>query len=101
LSAPVDTTTSSFGDPPWGLADCRRELEDLRAAMTTRPVIDQAKGILMARHGCTADEAFAMLSQASQRENRKVRDIALAIVQAVQECPGDLGPSPGIGQPKR
>jgi AmiR/NasT family two-component response regulator len=83
LSAPVDTTTSSFGDPPWGLADCRRELEDLRAAMTTRPVIDQAKGILMARHGVDAEAAFALLSETSQRENVKVRDLAARLTEDV------------------
>jgi AmiR/NasT family two-component response regulator len=40
-----------------------------------------AKGMLIARHGCTPDEAFALLSQASQRQNRKLRDIAIGIVE--------------------
>lgn len=66
------------------LADCLDELDDLREALKTRPVIDQAKGVLMARHGCTADEAFAMLAGASQRHNRKVRDIADAIVKGIE-----------------
>lgn len=52
----------------------------LQQAMESRAVIDQAKGILMSRHGCTPDEAFRMLSQASQRSNRKLRDIATAMV---------------------
>ena len=64
-------------------AGCRSEVEDLRAALVTRPVIDQAKGILMARHRCTADQAFELLAQASQRENRKLRDLARAIVVSV------------------
>jgi len=65
------------------LAACRAEIEDLQAALATRPVIDQAKGILMARHRCTADQAFQMLSQASQRENRKLRDLARRVVASV------------------
>ena len=59
------------------------EFEDLRRALATQPVIDQAKGMLMARHGCSADEAFQLLRQASMRENRKIRDIATAIVEAI------------------
>ena len=65
------------------LAARRADIADLRASLATRPVIDQAKGILMARHRCTADEAFQMLSQASQRENRKLRDLARSVVASV------------------
>jgi AmiR/NasT family two-component response regulator len=32
-------------------------------------------------HGCTADEAFTLLVDASQRTNRKLRDVAVAIVK--------------------
>jgi transcriptional regulator with GAF, ATPase, and Fis domain len=56
-------------------------VDQMREALTSRAVIDQAKGMLMERHGCTADEAFAMLVDASQRTNRKVGDIAEAIVK--------------------
>jgi response regulator NasT len=62
------------------LEDCQDEVRDLRAALVTRPVIDQAKGLLIAHHGCSPEEAFEMLAQASQRCNRKVRDIAQAMV---------------------
>jgi GAF domain-containing protein len=55
--------------------------EQLRERLTSRAVIDQAKGVLMERHGYTADEAFTMLVDASQRTNRKIRDIAVAIVK--------------------
>jgi AmiR/NasT family two-component response regulator len=50
--------------------------EQLREAIESRDVIGQAKGILMAREGCTADAAFDVLRRASQRENMKLRDIA-------------------------
>jgi GAF domain-containing protein len=53
----------------------------MQQAMASRSVIDMAKGILMAQNRCTPDEAFTMLSHASQRSNRKLRDIAAAIVQ--------------------
>jgi hypothetical protein len=69
---------------------CRAECADLRAALATRPVIDQAKGILMARHGCSAEEAFRMLAQASQRENRKVRDVARRVIANVTGSAADV-----------
>jgi AmiR/NasT family two-component response regulator len=70
--------------PRHDLRTCQAQLDDLRAALRTRPVIDQAKGILMARHGCTPGRAFEMLAEASQRQNRKLRDIAAAIVDCTQ-----------------
>ena len=55
--------------------------EQLSEAMRSRAVIEQAKGMLMSRSpDLTADEAFDMLSSASQRENVKLRDIAQRIV---------------------
>jgi GAF domain-containing protein len=50
--------------------------ENLTLALQNRDVIGQAKGILMERHRITADAAFALLSTASQRANRKLSDIA-------------------------
>jgi len=56
--------------------------EQLGQAMQSRAVIEQAKGVLMARSPkMTADEAFDVLRKASQRENLKVRDIAQRIVE--------------------
>lgn len=49
-------------------------------ALESRAAIEQAKGMLMGRHHCSADEAFTMLARASQRSNRKLRDIAEAMV---------------------
>jgi AmiR/NasT family two-component response regulator len=71
------------------LGECQLELDDLREAFDSRPVIDQAKGMLVAARGCTPEEAFRILSEASQRENRKVRDIAQAMVDgARRDRPG-------------
>jgi transcriptional regulator with GAF, ATPase, and Fis domain len=56
--------------------------QNLREAMKSRAVIEQAKGVLIASTpGLTADGAFDMLRRASQRENAKLRDIAARIVE--------------------
>lgn len=51
-------------------------IAQLRAALTSRAVIDQAKGILMALHGITAEDAFGMLITQSQHRNVKLREVA-------------------------
>jgi GAF domain-containing protein len=65
--------------------DARELGENLSEAIKTREVISQAVGILMAVGGRSPDAAFKMLSSASQRENRKVRDIASEIVTRTVE----------------
>ena len=52
----------------------------LRQAMESRAAIEQAKGILMATMRCTPDDAFDILRQQSQSENRKLREIAEELV---------------------
>ncbi len=52
----------------------------LQAALSSRPVIDQAIGLLRGRTGGTADEAFARLRAISQSENTKLTDVAKQIV---------------------
>lgn len=66
------------------LRDCERLNEQLRDAVRSREVIGEAKGILMERQGCTRQEAFDMLRRASQRENRKLRDLATELVDRVE-----------------
>jgi GAF domain-containing protein len=65
----------------------RHLAEHLDRAMQSRAVIEQAKGILMAQRRCDAAEAFNILAAASQRSNRKLRDIAAAIVDGVTQRP--------------
>jgi len=55
----------------------------LQAKMGSMPVIEQAKGIVMAQQGCGAEEAFELLRQASQRTNVKVYVLAEQIIKAV------------------
>jgi len=44
-------------------------------------VIEQAKGILMERHKVTDDQAFTILTHASQQTNVKLRDVAADLVR--------------------
>ena len=52
----------------------------LQTALATRPVIDQANGLLRGRTGRSAEEAFAQLRSISQTEHRKLGDVAQRIV---------------------
>ena len=65
--------------------DARELSENLSEAIKSREVISQAVGIVMSAGGRTPDEAFQVLASASQRENRKVRDIAADIVTRTME----------------
>lgn len=58
------------------------EYHNLQGAFGRRAVIEQAKGILMARHGIGADNAFEMLRDHSQHNGRKLADVAAAIVES-------------------
>lgn len=53
---------------------------NLERALQSRDLIGQAKGLLMERHGCSADEAFDVLRRESQRRNEKLVDIATQLV---------------------
>ena len=66
------------------IAEQSTENANLRIALTSRSIIDQAIGILMAQQSCTDEEAFGLLRQASQGRNIKVRDVATQIVANVQ-----------------
>jgi GAF domain-containing protein len=60
------------------MAGVQRE-EQLRVAISSRDIIGQAKGILMERFKLTADQAFAVLTQASSERNIKLREVAEAL----------------------
>jgi hypothetical protein len=71
----------------------------MQAKLDTMPVIEQAKGILMAQQRCGPEEAFDLLRRASQRANVKVHALAALIVarQAAQGSGGDaLLPLPEV-----
>ena len=58
------------------------EFHDLEGAFGRRALIEQAKGILMARHATGAEKAFAMLRDHSQRSGEKLVDVAAAVVNS-------------------
>jgi GAF domain-containing protein len=64
---------------------------NLRAALESRGVIDQAKGILMARHKLTADQAFQILVRMSMKTNRKLHAVADDLVHT-GELPQPVSP---------
>lgn len=56
-------------------------------AMEYRAVIEQAKGILMGARRCTPEEAFSILRNLSNSSNRKLREVAAALVEEAQREP--------------
>jgi response regulator NasT len=60
------------------------EYHNLKGAFARRAVIEQAKGILMARHAINADKAFELLREHSQHNGNKLADVAAAIVDSHQ-----------------
>jgi hypothetical protein len=66
----------------------------LQARLDSMPVIEQAKGIVMARKRCGPEEAFDLLRRASQRANVKVSVLATQIVEQIAS-PHDSGDAGG------
>ena len=66
------------------VADTSTLARQMQEAMASRAVIEQARGVLMAQRGCSPEEAFSTMSRASRTSNRKLRDIAAAIVDGVR-----------------
>jgi response regulator NasT len=58
------------------------EYHNLQGAFGRRAVIEQAKGILMARHAIAQERAFEMLRSHSQHNGRKLIDVADAVVES-------------------
>lgn len=99
----------------WRRAECVRELwlshaahrdkqlysayAQMQARLASMPVIEQAKGIIMAECGFTADQAFDALRRASLQSQLHVRELAATIVARTagseQQSPegGDLAPA--------
>ena len=74
-------------------------IEQLRSSLTSRTVIDQALGIIMAREHCTQARAFGILRSASQNSNVKLRDIASAVVTSITGEPPQPAPPFEEGRP--
>jgi hypothetical protein len=66
----------------------------MQARLESLPVIEQAKGIVMAQQRCGADEAFDLLRRASQRANLKLHVLAAQIVDQVASPPAGTSAPP-------
>jgi AmiR/NasT family two-component response regulator len=71
LQSAIDITLQRFS-----------EYHNLQGAFGRRATIEQAKGILMARHAIDQQRAFEMLRSHSQRNGRKLVDVADAVVES-------------------
>lgn len=67
--------------------NARQLSENLTKAMAHRAEIEQAKGIIVGASGCTPDEAFELLVRQSQHQNRKLREIAIELVNSKLKRP--------------
>lgn len=68
----------------------RDTVTSLERALTSRADIDQAKGALMAIHGCSADEAFQRLVRRSQDQHIKLHALALQFLASLRRPEEDL-----------
>ncbi|WP_240967718.1 ANTAR domain-containing protein [Streptomyces composti] len=72
------------------------ETEQFRDAVAARPLVDRARGILMARYGCTSDEAWDVLREAARLAGSTLPEIAAALTP--DETATDSDPPDGIRQ---
>jgi AmiR/NasT family two-component response regulator len=63
------------------------EYQDLQGAFGRRATIERAKGILMERHSIDEGVAFEMLRERSRIDNRKLIDLATAVVDGHRLLP--------------
>jgi GAF domain-containing protein len=82
----IARTFASFAGIVLANAGLHRDLTDLSAqlaaAVRSRAVIDQAKGIIMAQTRCTGDEAFQVLVRTSQNRNLKLKLLAEQVIDS-------------------
>ncbi|MGW3312761.1 ANTAR domain-containing protein [Streptomyces sp. NPDC001073] len=67
--------------------ELRVEVAQLKRAMLTRPVIDLARGVLMASYGLSPEAAWNVLADVSQRTNTKLHQLAEELVDSVNGPP--------------
>ncbi|UQU62650.1 ANTAR domain-containing protein [Couchioplanes caeruleus] len=79
------------------------EVDGLRRSQRHRAVIEQAKGLLVGRLGCTPDEAFTHLSHISQQSHLKVAEVAAGLlgIAAPMPEPSALGAEGDGFRPER
>jgi response regulator NasT len=74
----LDTCISRFN----AFSRLQSELDQAKSALEERKVIDRAKGILMKLRNITEEEAYALMRRAAMNENKKIAEIAQAVLTA-------------------
>ena len=69
------------------------QVEQLESALERRGTIERAKGILMERHGVDERAAFELLRQQARKSNRRVIELALAVIDGHALLPASSDPS--------
>ncbi|MGK2880449.1 MAG: ANTAR domain-containing response regulator [Mycobacterium sp.] len=87
LTATVSRTIGDFAR----FASARDVAESIQHALGTRAPIEQAKGMLMAIHGITADQAFDRLRKKSQDTNTRLHTVAVNFIKDVAPASPDDG----------
>lgn len=78
VKAVVDMAVTRFK----AFNDLRDELDRTKQALGERKLIERAKGILMKQQGISEDEAYALLRKAAMSDNKRLVDIAQAVITA-------------------
>jgi AmiR/NasT family two-component response regulator len=68
------------------------KVDQLETALERRTVIERAKGIVMERHGIDEQSAFELLREHARSSNRRVLDVARAVVDGHRLLPKGSGP---------
>lgn len=72
------------------LADSRTLNEQLQHALDSRVVVEQAKGMLAARHGVDVNQAFERLRSYARANRLRVHDVARDVVQGATTLDGEV-----------
>lgn len=74
----VDMAVSRFK----AFNDLREELDRTKQALDERKLVERAKGILMKQRGLSEDEAYALLRKAAMSDNKRLVEVAQAVITA-------------------
>jgi hypothetical protein len=65
------------------------ELQAVRAALNERKLVERAKGLLMSHRRMSEDEAYKLLRQTAMNQNRRLGEVAEAVIAMAELLPGD------------
>lgn len=86
LTPAIEVALARFGE----FKQMTQEVDDLQHALTTRKLVDRAKGILMDTKGLTETEAFRAIQKMSMDNRRPMKAVAEAIIMAHDAAMGRL-----------